>query len=275
MLGAMAYGASQVARAGDGQEPRRLHRGAASSRWATPRRSSTRSAMPGEHFAGDRGPGAELWESRRPRRRVAKAATFNLSPEKRTTLDFALDHLAQAAKPKTIPLPAGAPFGALTVNKQTCTLCKACIGACPESALLDSHRDAERCASSSATACSAACARTPAPRTRSRWCRGCCSDEQAKEPVTLNEAEPFNCVRCAKPFGTRQMVENMTRQARRRIRCSPAAARSGGCRCAATAAWSTWWKTRTETSIFDYTDEVSAPLQLPRPRTRRAPTSTA
>ena len=33
---------------------------------------------------------------------------------------------------------------------------------------------------------------------------------QAKEAVTLNEAEPFNCVRCAKPFGTRRMVENMT-----------------------------------------------------------------
>jgi len=27
--------------------------------------------------------------------------------------------------------------------------------------------------------------------------------------VTLNEAEPFNCVRCGKPFGTRQMVDNM------------------------------------------------------------------
>ena len=25
----------------------------------------------------------------------------------------------------------------------------------------------------------------------------------------LNEAEPFNCVRCAKPFGTRQMIDNM------------------------------------------------------------------
>jgi hypothetical protein len=32
---------------------------------------------------------------------------------------------------------------------------------------------------------------------------------QAKETVTLNEAEPFNCVRCAKPFGTRVMVDNM------------------------------------------------------------------
>ena len=33
---------------------------------------------------------------------------------------------------------------------------------------------------------------------------------QAKEAVTLNEAEPFNCVRCGKPFGTRRMVGSMT-----------------------------------------------------------------
>jgi hypothetical protein len=33
---------------------------------------------------------------------------------------------------------------------------------------------------------------------------------KAKEAVTLNEAEPFHCVRCGKAFGTRQMVDNMT-----------------------------------------------------------------
>jgi hypothetical protein len=32
---------------------------------------------------------------------------------------------------------------------------------------------------------------------------------EAKTPVILNESEPFNCVRCAKPFGTRQMIDNM------------------------------------------------------------------
>jgi ferredoxin len=94
------------------------------------------------------------------------------------------------------------------VNKQTCTLCKACIGACPEAALLDSPE-------------------TPALRFIERNCVQCglcaatCPEEaiklvprlllgaQAKEPVVLNEAQPFNCVRCAKPFGTKQMVENM------------------------------------------------------------------
>jgi hypothetical protein len=33
---------------------------------------------------------------------------------------------------------------------------------------------------------------------------------QAKATATLHEAEPFNCVRCGKPFGTRRMVESMT-----------------------------------------------------------------
>ena len=149
---------------------------------------------------------ADLWELQ-PAAGVAKAATFNLSAEKRTTLDFALDHLARQEE-KTIPLSAGAPFGSLTVNKQTCTLCKACIGACPESALIDStespslrfiERNCVQCGLCVNTCPENAIALVP------RLLIG----KQAKEPVTLHEAEPFNCVRCGKPFGTRQMVENM------------------------------------------------------------------
>ena len=34
-------------------------------------------------------------------------------------------------------------------------------------------------------------------------------DKQAKSAVVLNEAQPFNCVRCAKPFGTKSMIDNM------------------------------------------------------------------
>jgi ferredoxin len=162
----------------------------------------------GKHFSIVTSP-HEAWELA-PAVTVVKAATFNFSPEKRTTLDFAIDHLASHAlqKKELIPLPTGAPFGALAVNKQTCTLCKACIGACPESALIDSTE-------------------TPSLRFIERNCVQCglcvdtCPEDalaliprlliggKAKEPVTLNEAEPFNCVRCGKPFGTRQMVENM------------------------------------------------------------------
>jgi ferredoxin len=192
---------------------------------------------------------ADLWEIG-PAASVSKAATFNLSPDKRTTLDFALDALVKnSVRPKDIvELPVGAPFGSLAVNKQTCTLCKACIGACPESALIDS-------------------AETPSLRFIERNCVQCglcvntCPEnaialvprlligKQAKEPVTLNEAEPFNCVRCGKPFGTRQMVQNMLGKlgghsmfaggTRRLQMC-------GDCRVV------DMMENRTEASIFDY-----------------------
>jgi ferredoxin len=149
----------------------------------------------------------DLWNLQ-PGATATKAATFNLSPDKRTSLDFALDHLARDRQVGEIKLAAGAPFGTLLVNTQTCTLCKACIGACPESALLDSPE-------------------TPSLRFIERNCVQCglCADTcpedaitllprlllgpGAKEPVVLNEAQPFHCIRCAKPFGTKQMVDNM------------------------------------------------------------------
>jgi ferredoxin len=204
MLGAMAYGASQIIilitdKTAEG------YVGALRRQMGYAETIVNALGYAGKHFSLIENPG-DLWELA-PAATVAKAAGFNLSPEKRTTLDFALDHLARHES-KTIALPAGAPFGALAVNKQTCTLCKACIGACPESALIDSTE-------------------TPSLRFIERNCVQCglcvntCPEnaitlvprlligKEAKEAATLNEAEPFNCVRCAKPFGTRQMVENM------------------------------------------------------------------
>jgi ferredoxin len=33
--------------------------------------------------------------------------------------------------------------------------------------------------------------------------------ESRKQPVVLNETQPFHCIRCDKPFGTLKMVEGM------------------------------------------------------------------
>ena len=151
----------------------------------------------------------EIW-ALAPAASVSKPATYNLSPEKRTTLEFAIEHLAKLApKPQAeIKLSAGAPYGQVLVNKETCTLCMACVGACPESALHDGRdqpmlkfieRNCVQCG-----LCEATCpenAISLAPRLL--------LTAEAKQEVLLNQAEPFNCVRCGKPFGTRQMVENM------------------------------------------------------------------
>ena len=74
---------------------------------------------------------------------VRAPATFAFTADKRTTAALAIDHLAQHAPvpQREIALPAGAPFGTIIVNRDTCTMCLACVGACPEGAILD-HQEA-------------------------------------------------------------------------------------------------------------------------------------
>ena len=161
---------------------------------------------------------AALW-ALKPAAAPAKPATFNVAPEKRATLEFAIEHLAkhapnqapgQAHPPlEVIALPKGAPYGSLTINLDTCTLCLSCVGACPASALADNpetpqlrfiERNCVQCG-----LCEATCpeqAITLVPRLNLAG--------DAKKPVVLNEAQPFHCVRCGKAFGTRQMVDSMT-----------------------------------------------------------------
>src|SRR5262249_47932825 len=131
--------------------------------------------------------------------------------EKRGTLEFALEHLAKHAPTpaQEIALGAGAPFGRVDVDTKTCTLCMACVGACPESALLDGRdrpmlqfleRNCVQCGLCVETCPEDALTLVPRLLLSEKW----------KQQVVLNEAEPFNCVRCGKPFGTRQMIDNMT-----------------------------------------------------------------
>jgi len=214
LLGALAYGASQV---------RVLATGAVGEGYRAALREQIGFAQVivsglgyGEgHFAlleADDAAALEAALWRLPAARgVATPATFNLAPEKRGSLDFAFEHLAKhaPAPAEQIALGRGAPFGSLTVNKDRCTLCKACIGACPEGALLDApetpslrfiERNCVQCG-----LCAATC-----PEDAIRLVPRLLLTAEAKAAVTLNEAEPFSCVRCGKPFGVRPMVERMT-----------------------------------------------------------------
>ena len=211
MLGAVCYGASQVVLLSTEREPEG-YIAALKKQMSYAEAVLQGLGYAGTHFRVMDAMGLEknLW-ALAPAAGVKKAATFNLSTEKRTSLDFAFDFLLKDSQSKSneISLPAGAPFGAITVNRETCTLCKACIGACPEAALLDSpeaptlrfiERNCVQCGLCEKTCPESAIALVP----RLSF------EEKAKQPVTLNEAEPFNCVKCGKPFGTRRMVENMT-----------------------------------------------------------------
>jgi ferredoxin len=140
-------------------------------------------------------------------------ATFNLSNEKRRTLDFVLDHLARHAPIQTevIGLPARSPYGRIEVNRAACTLCMACVGACPSSALVDSKETPQlRFVERNCIQCGL-CVKT-CPEDALTMIPQLSLKPDAKSPVVLHEAQPFNCIRCSKPFGTRSMIDNMLKR---------------------------------------------------------------
>ncbi|MCO5100118.1 MAG: 4Fe-4S binding protein [Burkholderiaceae bacterium] len=215
-LAALAYGASQVAvLAAPGIAPQ--YREATTAQFAVAQALVGAAGYAGKHFLvvdASRPDWVDGLFALQAADGVARAATFGLSEDKRRSIEFALDHLvAQAASrghvvPQSVPLPAGAPFGSLKLQRDSCTLCLACIGACPESALLDNPDSPQvRFIERNCVQCGL-CVKTCPEQAITLEPRYVFSEE-TRTPVVLNEAQPFACISCGKPFGTRQMIENM------------------------------------------------------------------
>jgi ferredoxin len=137
-------------------------------------------------------------------------AVFHLTADKRNTLDYALDHLHRHAQqqPPHIGLPANAPFGALAIDRQACSLCMSCVGVCPANALQDGQGAPQlRFIEKNCVQCGL-CANTCPENAIALMPRILFAPERMAA-VVLNESQPFHCIRCSKPFGTLQMVENM------------------------------------------------------------------
>ena len=140
----------------------------------------------------------------------AQAATWNLAQDKRNTLDYALEHLFTHARqqPEAVDLPVGAPFGAIAVNKSTCSLCMACVGVCPTSAVMDTPTAPQlRFVEQNCVQCGL-CANT-CPENAITLVPRMAFGATRKETRVLNESQPFHCIRCNKAFGTLHMIENM------------------------------------------------------------------
>nr|MBA3477594.1 4Fe-4S binding protein [Lautropia sp.] len=153
---------------------------------------------------------------------IARAATFAVSEDKRRTIEFAVDHLLEVGSARPLPLetpvqqdaialPQGAPFGRLKIDRDACTLCLACIGSCPEKALLDmGDEPGLRFIERNCVQCGL-CAKTcpeDAIALESRYLPG---PERAQN-VTLNNAVPLACIQCGKLFGTQQMIGAMKKK---------------------------------------------------------------
>jgi ferredoxin len=212
-LGAIAYGASQVVLLAGTSEAAEY--GAALERQMGYAQTVLRAlGYEGEHLrlieAEDAASLDREIRGLRPAATVATPASFNWGSEKRLTLEFAIEHLAKLAPvPRDeIALSRGAPWGRVEVSTEKCTLCLACVGACPARALLDTaeaprlrfiERNCVQCG-----LCQNTCpegAITLEPRLL--------LTAQAREPVTLAETEPGLCLRCGKPFGARKLIDHL------------------------------------------------------------------
>lgn len=155
----------------------------------------------------------ELMEAlQRSPRGVASStpSTFLPAGEKRGLLEFTLKMLHRAAPIPTdlVPLPAGAPFGTLKIDAANCTLCHACVSACPTGALAAGEdRPSLQFLESACVQCGL-CAATCPEKVIALEPRLDFSAWNAPRK-TVKEEEPFCCIRCAKPFGTKSSVERV------------------------------------------------------------------
>ncbi|WP_433996112.1 4Fe-4S binding protein [Bradyrhizobium lablabi] len=139
-----------------------------------------------------------------------KPANFVPRGAKRSVLEttFRELHLAAPAPVDVVALPPGAPFGGVKLNVEGCTLCHACVTACPTHALSDNpDRAMLRFTESLCVQCG--------------LCQATCPEKVITiEPQLdfkawnaplkiLKEEEPFHCIACGKPFGTKSSIERV------------------------------------------------------------------
>ncbi|NQW02303.1 MAG: 4Fe-4S binding protein [Rhodospirillales bacterium] len=135
---------------------------------------------------------------------------FMAMGRKRAVMALALNQLHESAPRPVdqIDLPAGAPFGAVAVDVDGCTLCLACVGACPTGALKDNPDLPQLSFSENACVQCGLCKNTCPEKVISLTPRLSFA-EFARSHQTIKEEEPFECIRCSKPFGTKSTINSM------------------------------------------------------------------
>ena len=141
---------------------------------------------------------------------AAKPATFSAVGLKRDVVRHALRelHAAAPAPIDIVPLPQGAPFGTVEVNVEGCTLCLSCVSACPTGALSDDpEKPMLRFAEDACVQCG--------------LCKATCPEKviglkpqidfraATASSRIIKQEQPFDCIRCGKPFGVKSSVERV------------------------------------------------------------------
>ena len=131
--------------------------------------------------------------------------------DKRQQWLLAMDHFYKhAPEPQdSIPLPAGAPFGILKVDKEACTLCMACATVCPAKAL-SGGTDSPVLKFHPVNCVQCGLCDTACPEDAIQLQPLFISNrEKRNRTMQLNEEKPFHCIDCGKPFASQSMIMTM------------------------------------------------------------------
>jgi ferredoxin len=139
-------------------------------------------------------------------------ATFAALDEKRTVIRLAVEHLyTQAKAPRPlVALSAGAPFGEVQVDSNRCTLCMACVSQCPAHALEAGTESPQLVFIEANCVQCGLCCRTCPEDAIAASPRYLYDSQKRTTRRVLCEEEPFLCIRCSKPFATRQVIKKIT-----------------------------------------------------------------
>ena len=110
-----------------------------------------------------------------------------------------------------LPLPEGAPYGAVLVNRDACTLCLSCVSLCPSGALADNPDRPELRFQEDACLQCGIC-ETICPESAIALEPRFDLTPAALEQRILNEEEPAECISCGAPFGVASTIERIAAQ---------------------------------------------------------------
>ena len=138
-------------------------------------------------------------------------ATHTALTEKRQAFFMALDYLYKQTNMTTevVTLPYGAIFGEVSIDKSSCTLCMACVSACPGNALQDGHEKPQVSLVEDKCLQCGICVSTCPENAMSMSPRLLLDRKSRLKPQVLHEDTPFCCTACGKPFATTSGIKTI------------------------------------------------------------------
>ena len=107
-----------------------------------------------------------------------------------------------------ISLPEGAPYGAISVDTNKCTLCLACVSLCPSGALGD-NPDKPQVNFREEACLQCGICETVCPETAITLVPQLDLRSTALADRELHGEEPFPCIECGKPFGVKSTIDKI------------------------------------------------------------------